>query len=497
MKYKYFKYILFIFLFIHPSYIKADGISYMSLPPSPDAAALGKYGQYPVTLYNGLVNIEVPIYTIKLRQFELPISLSYHASGIKVDEISSCVGLGWALQAGGVITRSVKSRPDDKFGQGPSGMIRFDQEATRSLNDDDRAAYLSQIYTSKMEGGVDIESDVYYYNVAGMNGSFRFDMNGNLVQIPLTNNKIEYDGTYFTITRDDGTIYGFNNVETSIFKSGGTQTKYVSSWYLSYIITKDKQEIDFGYQLDDTYYLDSYVTYCLVTPHSTPYAQQLGITHENWVVDNTLLLKNIKYPGGTVEFVYNGDRKDRRKYRLNKIDVTNNTSFVLEQSYFDNNSCQRLKLDKVKLQTRAGSDIGQYCFDYNTSVNLPPYLSSSDTYSAHEVGSKRLYFGQDSWGYYNGVTTNQNFLTYQIAQMISYQEPQADRTVNSMFTEANCLKKITYPTGGSTVFIYEGNKDFSGKSLGGLRIKNIISYKGDDTPSMIRSYEYRGVLKIK
>jgi len=35
------------------------------LPPSPDAAALGKYGNIPVSTYTGVPNIEVPVYTIK------------------------------------------------------------------------------------------------------------------------------------------------------------------------------------------------------------------------------------------------------------------------------------------------------------------------------------------------------------------------------------------------------------------------------------------------
>jgi hypothetical protein len=77
------------------------------IPPSPDAAALGKYGTIPVGLHTGVPNIEIPLYTIRSGQLELPISLSYHASGIKVDEIASWVGLGWTLNAGGVVTRSI------------------------------------------------------------------------------------------------------------------------------------------------------------------------------------------------------------------------------------------------------------------------------------------------------------------------------------------------------------------------------------------------------
>src|SRR5688572_18477989 len=86
------------------------------IPPSPDAAALGKYGEWPVDLCNGLVKIEIPLYTIKSRILQLPVSLSYHPSGIRVNDISSWVGLGWVLNAGGVVSRSVRGKMDEMGG---------------------------------------------------------------------------------------------------------------------------------------------------------------------------------------------------------------------------------------------------------------------------------------------------------------------------------------------------------------------------------------------
>jgi hypothetical protein len=46
------------------------------IPPSPNAAALGKYGEIPVSYYTGVPNISIPIYEIKTRDLSLPISLS-------------------------------------------------------------------------------------------------------------------------------------------------------------------------------------------------------------------------------------------------------------------------------------------------------------------------------------------------------------------------------------------------------------------------------------
>lgn len=85
-----------------------------SLPPSPTAAALGKYVDNPVSYYTGTPQIALPIYTIGLKDFELPISLSYNPQDVKVETVASYMGLGWSLNAGGVITRSVKDIPDDE-----------------------------------------------------------------------------------------------------------------------------------------------------------------------------------------------------------------------------------------------------------------------------------------------------------------------------------------------------------------------------------------------
>ena len=83
-----------------------------SIPPSPQAAALARYAEYPVSHTTGIPDITIPIYEIKLGDFILPISISYHASGARPDEIPTCVGLGWTLNAGGAITRTIIGGPD-------------------------------------------------------------------------------------------------------------------------------------------------------------------------------------------------------------------------------------------------------------------------------------------------------------------------------------------------------------------------------------------------
>src|SRR5258708_13494772 len=52
------------------------------VPPSPNAAALAKFGDIPVGAYTGIPNIGSPLYTIQARKYSQTISPDYHSGGI-------------------------------------------------------------------------------------------------------------------------------------------------------------------------------------------------------------------------------------------------------------------------------------------------------------------------------------------------------------------------------------------------------------------------------
>lgn len=84
--------------------------------PAPNAAALGKYSDIPVSYFTGVPSISIPIYTVQEGPLSVPVALNYHASGVRVGEPASWVGLGWSLDAGGMVTRTVMGKPDDQNG---------------------------------------------------------------------------------------------------------------------------------------------------------------------------------------------------------------------------------------------------------------------------------------------------------------------------------------------------------------------------------------------
>ena len=504
--------LVYLFIIIFSNYLTINAIGNTPFPqvtpPSSDAAALGKYGQYPVSLYNGLVQIDIPVHTINLPLFSLPISLSYHASGIKVDEIPTPVGLGWVLNAGGVITRTVNGLPDQNFGA--SGLIHDKQWVLNNYptNSDDKISYLHSIYLNERNGAADTETDVFYYNFCGFSGSFRYDINGNMIQIPLTNNVIEYVSgqNMFKITGSDGTEYGFLDKETSMCNVNSGWVPYTSSWYLSWIKTTDKRLIDFEYMEDNTSYTEHYPNYWLKMDQIPP--DWSGLICETPYVQTSkiLLIKTISFPEGSVVFNYSGDRADRRKYRLTGINIKNKSgssvkAYSLEHSYFtpvgvvtspqssgsySSNYDNRLKLDKLILLDSYNYQVGKYQFYYNVSTLLPAYFNLQ----VYNPLFPYLYCGQDEWGYYNGVTTNKNLFIYNQEQLYTVPQPQADRSVNQTYAQSCILNKISYPTGGYTEFEYEGNKFISGEDAGGLRIKSVKSYNQQTPNPIVHSYQY-------
>lgn len=82
------------------------------LPPSPNAAALGKFGGINPSLSTGAMSHSISLYTYESRNLKFPIILNYYSDGVKVDEIASRMGTSWSLSTGGIITRTVRGKND-------------------------------------------------------------------------------------------------------------------------------------------------------------------------------------------------------------------------------------------------------------------------------------------------------------------------------------------------------------------------------------------------
>lgn len=441
------------------------------VPPSPNASSLGKYADWPVSLYTGVPEISIPVYQVKGRSTSVPITLSYHASGIKVSEIASWVGLGFALNAGGVITRSVCGLPDDVGGY---LKIREDREDKDDLTSQTIAnAVLPDTFFTKRvaDGIVDSEPDYFMFNALGR--SYKMIFSGDsVVTQPKSNLKFKYwfyDASggftsqpdfvmaYWQVWLEDGTKLVFEDREIVVGAKHGSEDNGgfdpTTGWYLTTITSPTGEVIEFNYSNETTEQSLSYSeSQSKIDNQGAANPIKVGPTGMRPKV-TTPLLSSIVSEIDSVVF----SRIDREDLEgghalsqittYSKMDPSYYLTFKFNYIYSSATASnayssepeygKRLVLTKLTAESGSLVDAKIWNFEYN-----PGKLPS------------RTSFAQDHYGYYNGAIQNPTLLPRDLRFALN--EVYANREPGTGAT-AQMLKKITYPTGGYTAFNYELN----------------------------------------
>ncbi|QEM09132.1 hypothetical protein [Mucilaginibacter rubeus] len=444
-------------------------------PPPPEAAALGKYGQIPVDKSTGIPSISIPLYEISTPRFKVPLSLSYHASGVKVDEMATWVGTGWSLNAGGVITRSIVNMPDD-YG----GFLSTTLKTTAQIYNTNDENYVKE--ATNHTAGYDTQPDNFFYNFLDKSGAFVFGADKQPVITPYKPIKIQFTTNAnpmlgsFKVLDENGNTYIFNDTEKTASSISETLTG-VSSWYLSQMISADKSDtVKFIYQNDPQGY--NQYSYSFSQNYGTLYNENGCGAVQLWPMNKSmnisspiapLYIKTILFKNGKVDFVTKSGRLDGMHLSLDSVIVSNYNyklkqysrlkSFKIHTGYFYSNldlptgnqfntgSKYRLRLDSLAENDATNVRINVHKFDYDP-VSPPPVN----------------FFAQDYWGYYNGKYGNKTLLpalqqygTGNTVYTVGGTEG-ADRTPDPNYMKAGMLEKITYPTKGYTTFTYEPHK---------------------------------------
>jgi YD repeat-containing protein len=463
---------LFISYFLGTTLLKGQNLMPQIIPPSPNATALAMYSDYPVSHFTGVPDINIPLYEIKIGDYTLPISLSYHASGIMVGQEASNVGLGWVLNAGGAISRTIRCYDDFNDPISAGGYFK---------SPDIKSTFLDPgVYVGGTPGDFhllrDSEPDIFYCNIPGFSGKFIIGQDQKLHFFNF-NQHIEAEfgeyGEYFKLYTAEGIEYTFEDKEKTSVTTyfGDAQTKkYTSTWYLSKILLPNNQSITFEYKEED-YYSPVYTSYRRQTRTAlgnlTAESPASLLTTKTNSVVNTLQLSKIIWDNGYIEFKSSA-REDiiYKSTKLDRIDIYTSSgeqlkSVRFDYEYFNNNNYgnnpekmylyKRLKLKKVSEFDSKNNAISQpYQFEYFEGVM--PEKNSSKT---------------DMFGYYNG-NTNGDFVVKAVCFDGSYNTklggynppnclPGASMKTSFDHLRIGTLKKIIYPTGGFAEFEYEEN----------------------------------------
>lgn len=475
-------------------------------PQSPTAAALHKFTDYPVSLNTGLVDIGVPIYTVEADGIKVPISLKYHASGIKYDDVSREVGIGWSLMAGGMITAQQMGTPDGAHPTFFKLAANIVPEQTETENGNPLPTDGEDNDNHKLidvaKGIRDSEYDMYSYSFLNYSGKFFYPGTTNPVFSPRRNFKVTYGTTSgsgmfnknpFTILDEDGVSYKFGkdrDNNTIAETPSGISTTNVNLM-LTEIVSADKSDtIRFKYTGVSTFVQDQLFKRMVIDNQKIVYdnlgyrgsytgalpTDAGGGTGVNFQGFTYCRLDEISFKGGKVVFTYNSNQQ------LTDIKVYNNITSVpvktvtLTQSAFTGNT-DYYKLDEVKFKDAGATKSYSYTFDYNGVPN-----------------AKRS--GVDFWGYYNDTadpTTTTGWGYVPDFSLFNSAWPAigtADRRPDETGMKKGILNKVTYPTGGHSIFTYEAHRYGTGQIAGGLRIKSIENFSETGVSTGQKWYKY-------
>lgn len=404
-------------------------------PPSPDAAAVTRYADFPNASYIGVPDISIPLLDYEIGPLNLKFGISYDAVGRKVQEEASSIGLGWRLDGLGVISRDIRG-VDDFL---PKGYYKSDP-SNYSPGD-----------------GRDGSPDIFKFNFFGYTGRFLLNYNSAggyemviLNQVPL---KIELVSDYFRITDDKGNVFVFSSKENTRKEvensSGKTIINYISSWFLTTVTAPSGEIIQYNYNSLKSKVVGEYHSGSIIRkdgqswqPCLNPYNDIVNFTTIKTVADQ-LMLSNVSFPNGSISFLtadrvdldYEGTIKPKHYKSISGTSSTlgNRKNIQLVHSYFDSGSgrsskfSKRLKLISVSDLNSTAAGGANHRFEYNEFINLP----DKDSYS------------RDHWGFYNGQQNETIF---------------AGREPSVAHVQANLLAKRYLPTGGRVNYHYEPNE---------------------------------------
>jgi YD repeat-containing protein len=447
----------------------SDPVKVDNTPQSPNAASLGAYGDIPVNYYSGRASYSIPIYQIQAAEIQESIALSYDYSGLRIDETPSWTGLGWSLNYGGVVTRSVRGLEDISnngfIGNNEMGK-KLDDYLNNTMSVQDRYDYEVQV----AEGKWDAEPDVFSFNCGGESGKFVFDSDGEIHIFPKSNVKIvptiNAGGiTKFEITNTQGTRYIFDKDEVTFSTSSNdTESVFRSAWYLSKSISANgSDEIQYAYNVRPQQLPVSRSETIMKTKSESIAEVLIGNCPESpisstfsWTTIDTQQLSSVSSEFWEIIFTEGEDRSDIDGGKtLKKIEIFNKKtsekvkSFEFEYGYFGSSY---LYLKSVKEDSKPATILNYYEED----ARFPGNSATDFTYNQ-----------RDHWGYFNNSTVYSGTMIPNIWYRdgsIYRQFIGSDRNPNPAASIYGALKKITYPTGGNTQFEYEAH-DFGNIDL--------------------------------
>lgn len=544
--------------YIIPEYAKGTPIpEAMFYPTTPDVQEMIKYGNATANLYTGAATYTINLYTYSDNVFNIPIVISYNGSGYRPSRYSGVVGTGWSLNVGGVITREIRGLPDEAtsrsytdknsgdghiddvyavagaLGYGHSALKQMlynyyrrntvlvfgygaKTASTAPLSDIDFAysgeigkeyiMFKKEINETNSPRNFELESDLYHFYFMGHSGTFILGENKDCIILnsnsPAGELKIKYHynsssplKTYFTISTGDGMHYSFECSDTctascdwGVNGSSADDEDCISCWKLTEIRALNGMTANFLYSMPN-------YNATIGTENNAICIDNLTVTdvsgnrQKSWIgsgeckigtitnyVTSSRLCK-IVIPG-RVNITFSYDSSNL----LSGLNVTNMFAKSVASCSLYYNSIKNQHL----LSSLSLSGEGDYFMRYygeNEDIDIP-MLSN---------------WKEDWYGFYSSTIQIPEFRGGKLKQY-SEQLITSKNTFNFEDTRLFMLKRLSYPTGGYSDYIYEQNSYTSKPGriesipetlTGGIRVSRIDTYDIDSVLVSSKRYSYK------
>ena len=424
--------------------------------PSVNADQFGLAVKAETALSKGQLSLSIPLMELKGKGYDLPISLTFYSGDVTFSTEASPVGLGWALMAGGVITKTI--RGDDDFDTTYSNKEHLynGNYIFNNWNVDDNFINIIQ---------VDPMPDEYTYSLPGHSGTIDISVNGNTTSMSLYPDEsyiIEPTPDGFCITADNGTKFYFEDAETRTIAAGAEYTKSVS-WFLTRIETVKNGFFDFTYETEEYYDLST--------------ADEDGHCYHKF---RTKRIASVTSDFGTVTFdaEVRLDRGNQsieqglKSKRIKKIELRDEAGVFVKGFELDNSGLfeslfpdpysendYRHKLSSVTQYDSVGNYLPPYEFSYSYKFH-----KSKLAEAIHQNGEC---LPRDSW---TGYVAYQVYVGLDgsgkpICRMINPDSPNTflegitikPENIGPTSNDYFCLTEVNYPNGATEEFIYENH----------------------------------------
>ncbi|UZT96751.1 hypothetical protein ODZ84_16195 [Chryseobacterium fluminis] len=538
---------------------------------SPQASEMGRYGNIGNKLAVGELDLNIPLISLNTKYSKaIDVYLTYNSNGFMPFKAPGIVGMNWNLFQGGVVNRKVNAIVDEYISDSPgtkfSGFltgVRTDPKNKYCFYDFSclNIGGLNFGIGSNNSGRYEGEPDLFTFNFMGYSGEFMIGNDGNpVVKSSAGNLKVDVSGivSYSTLQRyknkpasvivftdDRGIRYYFGEsidaIEfttnlSDVFHSLSSTPSVNNSWYLTRVVFPNNEVINFSYDklnlkkssgLDystdqeierdasNNYYnrrfLRSYYFTEFSGVHSSTvncgsnYGCLYGYNSANGYnttnqIQKKAYIKEIAYNDQKITFTYSD-----RGYKFYEVDALKNGNEIVIDNIVLTNNTRQIKKIQFNYQNKGGShprtfltglsinNIENYAFDYYKTDNLP----SPHTY------------GTDHWGYWNGTAPLQPIYPAHSIDINTgeYQIVGTEKDSNPNLADVSLLKTISYPTKGSTEFIFEPHQyskriernlqtnflqGLYNKSgiVGGARVKQIINKDSNGNILYEKNYKY-------